>query len=85
VGGDRKSHWKLLVDSMPGLRAEVRRLVADRDAADAILREVSLTILTRDAPVEPDRFRAWSLGIARRVVARASRPSRPSRASRAPR
>ena len=80
MGGDRRSHWDLLVASIPELGAEVRRLVADRGAADAILREVSLTILTREAPVEPDRFRTWSLAIARRAVARRiSRSSAPTR------
>ena len=70
----RERQWELLVGCMPALRAHVRRLVADRDAANEVLQEVSLQILMSDAPVDDSqRFLAWSRGVARYVAAHHAR------------
>ena len=62
---------------MPMLRAYVRRLVRDRDAANDVLQEASLQILIADGPDnDHGRFRAWSRGVARFVAFRELRSTR---------
>jgi len=65
-----KSHWDLLVASVPMLREFVRRHVAGSEAADEILQEVSLRILTSEGPSDCHHFLAWSRAIARYVLVR---------------
>src|SRR5262245_32445595 len=65
---------------MPILRAFVRRQVANREAADEILQEVSVRILTSDGPKDRDLFLAWSRGVVRHVVALDWRMRRRARA-----
>lgn len=68
---------ELLVGCMPMLRAYIRHLVKDREAANDVLQEASLQILTADAPDnDHGRFRAWSRGVARFVALRELRSSR---------
>jgi RNA polymerase sigma factor (sigma-70 family) len=69
---------ELLVDCMPMLRAYVRRLVKDREAANDVLQEASLRILVlADAPDgDHGRFHAWSRGVARLVALRELRGHR---------
>src|SRR6185295_17850297 len=64
-----KRQWKLLVGCMPALRSYVRRSVDSHDAANDVVQEVSVRVLTGDGPREPERFLAWSCGIARHVIA----------------
>jgi len=66
---DGKRQWELLVGCMPALRAYVRRVVGSGDAANDVVQEVSVRVLTGDGPREPGRFLAWSCGIARHVIA----------------
>jgi RNA polymerase sigma factor (sigma-70 family) len=75
-----KSQWELLVRSMAVLHAFVRRLVGTRESANEILQEVSLRILASEGPTDPERFLAWSRGIARHVVALDWRMRRRARA-----
>jgi RNA polymerase sigma factor (sigma-70 family) len=58
------------------LRAYVRRLVKNDDAASEILQEVSVSILSSPAPDETGRFSAWSRGVARHVISREGRRRR---------
>jgi RNA polymerase sigma factor (sigma-70 family) len=70
ASGSRRRQWHLLVDCMPALRAHVRRLVGDQEAANEVLQEVSLQILLCDGPCDDaERFLAWSRGVARYVAA----------------
>jgi RNA polymerase sigma factor (sigma-70 family) len=66
---NRKAHWEMLISCMPLLRAYVRRLVGDSETAKELLQEVSLRILVGAGPSDPERFLAWSRGIARHVIA----------------
>jgi len=66
---DSKRQWQLLVGCMPALRSYVRRAVGSHDAANDVVQEVSVRVLTGDGPCEPGRFLAWSRGIARHVIA----------------
>jgi RNA polymerase sigma factor (sigma-70 family) len=66
---DGKRKWELLVGCMPALRSYVRRVVGSHDAANDVVQEVSIRVLTGDGPREPGRFLAWSCGIARHVIA----------------
>src|SRR6185369_17866840 len=66
---DSKRQWKLLVGCMPALQAYVRRAVGSHDVANDVVQEVSIRVLTGDGPCEPERFLAWSRGIARHVIA----------------
>jgi RNA polymerase sigma factor (sigma-70 family) len=66
---DEKSQWELLVGCMPALHSYVRRAVGSRDAANDVVQEVSIRVLTGEGPREPARFLAWSRGIARHVIA----------------
>ena len=77
---NRKIQWSLLVECVPTLHSYVRRLVGDREMANEVLQEVSLRILAGVGPVEPERFAAWSRGIARHVIARDCRMRRRARA-----
>jgi len=65
-----KSHWDLLVASVPMLREFVRRHVAGSEAAEEILQEVSLRILASEGPSDCHHFLAWSRAIARHVLVR---------------
>jgi len=74
---DRERQWELLVGCMPALRAYVRRLVGDRDAANEVFQEASLQILMSDGPVDDGgRFLAWCRGVARYVAADHARARR---------
>lgn len=77
---DRKAQWDLLVDCVPMLRSYLRHLVGDRDRANDALQEVSLRILAGSGPLDPERFAAWSRGIARHVIAHDWRMLRRARA-----
>jgi RNA polymerase sigma-70 factor (ECF subfamily) len=59
---------QLLLSCMPALSRYVRRQVSDRDAAEDIVQEVSLRALAGNGPSEPERFLAWTYGIARYVI-----------------
>ena len=66
----RKQQWELLVECIPMLHAYVRRLVGNRERASEVLQEVSLRILAGEGPSDdPQRFAAWSRGVARHVIA----------------
>ena len=64
-----KRQWELLVGCMPALHSYVRRAVGSSDAANDVVQEVSVRVLTGEGPAEPGRFLAWSRGIARHVIA----------------
>jgi DNA-directed RNA polymerase specialized sigma24 family protein len=64
-----KTRWALLIEVMPELHALVRGLASRGDDVQEILQEVSLRILTGDAPSDPALFRRWSRAVARRVAA----------------
>jgi DNA-directed RNA polymerase specialized sigma24 family protein len=68
LAADDKELGKLLVASMPTLRAFVRRRVADRETANEVLQEVSLRALSGDGPLDRGSFASWSCGIARHVI-----------------
>jgi DNA-directed RNA polymerase specialized sigma24 family protein len=76
----RQTQWSLLIDCVPMLHSYVLRLVGDREASNEVLQEVSLRILVGVGPTEPERFAAWSRGVARHVVWRDSRLRRRARA-----
>lgn len=79
IGGRTSSQrqWDLLVSCIPMLRAHVRRLVSDPEAAAEILQEVSLRILVYDGPIDDvARFHAWCRGVARHVAAHHTRTRR---------
>lgn len=65
--------WLLLEACIPMLRSYVRRLVKNNEAANEVLQEVSLSILSSAAPDETGRFSAWSRGVARHVISREGR------------
>jgi RNA polymerase sigma factor (sigma-70 family) len=64
-----KTQWQLLVDCMPMLHTYVRRMVGNRERAKEVLQEVSLRMLATEGPTDPDRYSAWSRGVARHVIA----------------
>jgi len=65
------------------LRAYVRRMINDCDRSNEVLQEVSLRILVGVGPTDPERFAAWSRGVARNVVARSCRMLRRTRTEEA--
>jgi RNA polymerase sigma factor (sigma-70 family) len=58
----------MFCQSVPMLRAFVRRFVSDREQASEVLQEVSVQILAGQGPAEPERFAAWCRGVARHVI-----------------
>lgn len=68
--------WLLLESCIPMLRAYVRRLVKNDEAANEVLQEVSVSILSSTSPDETGRFSAWSRGVARHVISREGRRRR---------
>jgi RNA polymerase sigma-70 factor (ECF subfamily) len=71
---------QLLLSCIPALSRYVRRRVGDRDTAEDIVQEVSLRALAGKGPSDPDRFLAWSFGIARYVLQSEWRRRRRARA-----
>lgn len=71
---------ELLVSCMPALSRYVRRRVGDRDTTSEIVQEVSLRVLAGNGPRDPERFLAWTYGIARYVIQSEWRRRRRARA-----
>jgi RNA polymerase sigma factor (sigma-70 family) len=68
--------WAELERCMPMLRKYVGRRIKDSDALNDVLQEVSLKILTAEAPDPGSSFPAWSRTVARNVAERESRRDR---------
>lgn len=68
--------WAELERCMPMLRKYVGRRIKDSDTLNDILQEVSLKILTAEAPDPGSSFPAWSRTVARNVAERESRRDR---------
>ena len=64
----RREQWEMFRQGVPMLRAYIRRFVGDREQASEVFQEVSVQILAGQGPAEPDRFAAWSRGVARHVI-----------------
>jgi RNA polymerase sigma factor (sigma-70 family) len=71
---------ELFAGCLPLLSAYVRRIARDAQEANEILQEVSVRILAGEGPDEPERFLAWSCGVARHVLASAWRMRKRARA-----
>ena len=68
--------WAELERCMPMLRKYVGRRIKDSDALNDVLQEVSLKILSAEAPDPGSSFPAWSRTVARNVAERESRRDR---------